>query len=130
MRAQWAEQMPADPGDLLPWLVALPMDRLCELLALCAALTVDVIAGDAKPRVGDALAAAAGLDMADWWEPTADNFLSRAPKAQALEAVAESVSERAAAALAPLKKDRLVAEAAALIAGRRWLPAILRTRPA
>ena len=65
--------------------------------------------------------------MADWWEPTADNYLRQVPKSLALEAVSEAVSTEAAAALANQKKDELVAQAEAQLAGKRWLPGVLRS---
>lgn len=73
------------------------------------------------------MAAAVSLDIADWWEPTADNYLRQVPKSPALDAVREAVSAEAAAALAKQKKDELVARAEAQLAGRRWLPGVLRS---
>jgi ParB family chromosome partitioning protein len=65
--------------------------------------------------------------MSQWWEPTAESYLHQVPKALILEAVRESHSEEAAAPLEKLKKDELVARAEALLAGRGWLPAVLRS---
>jgi ParB family transcriptional regulator, chromosome partitioning protein len=66
--------------------------------------------------------------MANWWEPTAVNYLRQVPKALILDAVGEAVSAEAAAPLAKLKKDELVAAAEALMAGKGWLPTVLRPR--
>jgi len=128
LKAAWLEQMPRSPEALLPWLIALPQPRLCELLSLCSALTINAVSGDGRQNQSDALASAADLDMADWWEPTIGNFLGRVPKAQTLAAVQECVSPQAAETLAPLKKGDLVIQAETLIAGRRWLPALLRRK--
>lgn len=127
MREQWGERIPGEPDQLLPWLIALPIGELCDLLALCAALTVNAVKSSLAPHPADALAAAVGLNMSQWWEPTAESYLHQVPKALILEAVRESHSEEAAAPLEKLKKDELVARAEALLAGRGWLPAVLRS---
>jgi hypothetical protein len=58
--------------------------------------------------------------------------LSLGPKSLAVEAVSEAVSAEAASPLAKQKKDELVAQAEAQLAGKRWLPgraAMTRTGP-
>jgi ParB family chromosome partitioning protein len=60
----------------------------------------------------------------------ASNYLASVSKAQALDAVTEAVSKQAAAPLAKLQKGELVAQAQALMAGRRWLPSLLRATAA
>lgn len=122
----WGDRIPGDPSRLLAWLIALPTSELCDLLALCTALTVNTVMARQGQHDGDQLAAAVGLDMADWWEPSGMNYLRHVPKSQVLEAVTQAVSAEAAAALAKLKKDELVVQAETLIAGRRWLPQVLR----
>jgi ParB family chromosome partitioning protein len=42
------------------------------------------------------LAVALALDMAQWWQPTAQSYLGRVSKKRILEAVAEGVSPEAA----------------------------------
>ena len=127
LRDAWGERIPGDPAKLLAWLVALPASELCDLLALCAALTVNAVASAPGAHPANELAAAVSLDMADWWEPTAANYLHQVSKAAIIDTVNEAVSAEAAALLGKLKKDELVAQAEALIAGKRWLPGMLRT---
>ena len=64
--------------------------------------------------------------MAEWWQPTKDSYLGRVSKALILDAVTEAVSKQAAENIAALKKDELVEKAEELLAGKGWLPAILR----
>jgi hypothetical protein len=52
--------------------------------------------------------------------------LSLVPKSLAVEAVSEAVSAEAASLLAKQKKEELVAQAEAHLAGKRWLPGVLR----
>lgn len=56
-----------------------------------------------------------------------DGYLSRVTKARMLEAVREGVSAAAAERIARLKKPAMAEEAERLLAGSRWLPAVLRT---
>jgi ParB family chromosome partitioning protein len=124
----WRERLPGDADRLLPWLIGQPLDTLLELLALCSALSVSAMSGREADTTGDALAAAVGLDMADWWTPTAGSYLAQVPKARIVEAVTEAVSVEKAAPLAKLKKGEAVAAAEALLQGTRWLPSPLRAR--
>jgi ParB family chromosome partitioning protein len=82
---------------------------------------------EAPQPIADAITAAVGLDMADWWEPTA-SYLDTVPKAKILRAVQEAVSLTAAASLQGLKKDALIAQAQWQLEGKRWLPSVLRAR--
>jgi ParB family transcriptional regulator, chromosome partitioning protein len=120
--AAWAERLPEEPDALWDWLIALDPVTLNELIAYCAAATV-------KPEGGahvDRLAAAAGLDLAQWWTPTAKGYFSRVSKAQIAEAVTEGVTVQAAENIASLKKAEMAERAEALLAGTGWLPALLR----
>ena len=74
----------------------------------------------------EAEAVAVGLDMTQWWQPTAESYLRQVPKAMILEAVREAVTPEAAENLAKLKKDALAAEAEQRLTGTGWLPAMLR----
>lgn len=128
----WAAKLPLNPGELFGWLLAQDGQTVGELLAFCAALSVDAVQAKNDranaPRLCHAadVASALGLDMRDWWSPTSGSYLGRVPKTLVLEAVAEGVSAQAAENLAGLKKDPLVDAAARKLAGRGWLPALFR----
>lgn len=124
-RNTWAARLPADQGQWLAWLIERTAPELIELLALCGALTVNALPGMSSSASANAIAAAAGLDMADWWEPTAQGYLQHVPKAQIIQALKEAGAELAAD-VDGLKKDALVTTAAARLAGTRWLPEPLR----
>ena len=109
---------------------------ILDLLVFCAAKGIDAVRGKADHPSGsrlihaDAVAEAMELDMAEWWSPTKARYLARVPKALVLEAVREGVSAQAAENLAGLKRDRLVEAAEQKLAGKGWLPPLLRsTRP-
>ncbi len=122
--------LPQDPDVLLAWLLDQPQTDVLSLVAFCVAVTVDGVQSDEGPSPADGLARAAGLDMHEWWTPTADNYLGSIPKARILEVVREAVSAEAAAALAKLKRAPLAKAAEERLAGTGWLPPVLRTATA
>ena len=107
-------------------MIGQPLDTRLELLALCSALSVSALSGREADTTGDALAAAVGLDMADWWEPTADTYLGLVPKAKMAEAVAQACGSEAGAEVAGLKKAEAITASQTSLQGKRWLPAPLR----
>jgi ParB family chromosome partitioning protein len=66
------------------------------------------------------------LDMADWWDATAENFFGSVSKAKLVEAVREVKGDSTAAALDGMKKAGAVTAAVAALEGTRWLPTLLR----
>lgn len=126
LRVQLLAGLPKADGALLAHLIALPQQDLLQLLALCSAASISAVATAEGPRAADAVAEAAGLDMADWWSATAGSYLNFVPKTLAIAAVTEACGKKAAAPLASMKKADLAASAEQLLAGTRWLPKILR----
>src|SRR3990167_1516272 len=118
----WHTRLPEDQGEWLWWLIGLPQGELIDLLALCGALTVNALPGAGAAGSANAIAAALGLDMADWWEPTAEGYLNHVPKAQIVAALKEAGPELAGGDVEAMKKDALVSAAASRLAGTRWLP--------
>ena len=128
-RLAWNERLPANGAEWFGWLVALPQAELLDLLALCSASTLSALPNSGVASDANALAKAVGLDMADWWEPTALGFLNHVSKAQIADALKEAGSELAADEFGALKKDALVVKAVSQLAGKRWLPLALRRPP-
>lgn len=124
----WRERIPGDADKLLAWLIGQDDGTLMELLALGAGLTLNAVTPAAQSHPADALAAAVGLDMADWWTATGTSYLAQVPKARIADALTEAVSTEAGASLAKLKKGEAVTKAEGLLEGTRWLPAPLRIR--
>jgi ParB family chromosome partitioning protein len=125
----WRARLPDDQGEWLGWLIGLPQAELIELLALCGALTVNALPGAGAAGSANAIASALGLDMADWWEPTAQAYLNHVPKAQIIAALKEAGPQLAGGGVEAMKKDALVSAAASRLAGTRWLPEPLRRSP-
>ncbi|ARS49419.1 ParB/RepB/Spo0J family partition protein [Pseudomonas aeruginosa] len=121
------EALPQDSAELFAVLLAKPQDELVRLLAVCVASTVDVVTPRAtQHQPGAELAQAVGLDMAAWWQPTADGYFQHVPKAAILEAVGEFAPSHATR-LAKLKKADIASEAERLADGTGWMPAIFKT---
>ena len=129
----WASRLPREPAEVWGAVLALDGGGLLDLIAHCAALSVNALHNPLDPRVGawahaETLAQAVGLDMTSYWTVTADTYLSRVTKARIGEAVTEAVSADAAARLADHKKPEMAEAAETLLAGTGWLPSLLRTR--
>lgn len=118
--------LPAEADELLPWLLDQPEAVLTQLLTLCAALSLNVINGNGKPGSTAPLAAALGLKMTDWWSPTIASYLGSVSKAQIGQALQEAGMPEEAADVMKLKKVEAAAKAEELLAGKGWLPAVLR----
>jgi ParB family chromosome partitioning protein len=123
----WADQLDDNPNNLLEQLVAMPQEQLVELLAICCAQTIDAVFGhDRGSSEAHALARVIGLDMHEWWTPTAESYFNHISKASILEAVGQFAPDTVAK-LSSLKKGELAAEAEKLAAGTGWLPPVMLT---
>jgi ParB family chromosome partitioning protein len=127
----WLRQMPNDAEALWDWLRAQDTATRLDLLAYCTGCSVNAVKRHERTdsdrlEHADRLALALGLDMTQWWQPTAESYLRHVPKARILEAVKEGVTPEAAENVANLKKDALAAEAEKRLAGTGWLPEVLR----
>lgn len=120
------EALPEDSAELLAVLLAKSQDELVRLLAVCVAVTVDVVTPRATShKPGAELAQAVGLDMAAWWKPTADGYFRHVPKGAILEAV-EQYAPAHVTRLAKLKKGDIASEAERLADGTGWTPAVFK----
>lgn len=128
-REAWIERLPQDRSAWFAWFLELPQAELLDLLAVCAASTVNALPSTGTAFEANALAVAVGLDMADWWTPTAEGFLSHISKAQIVQALKEAAPGLTADGVEGMKKDALVNTASARLVGKRWLPTPLRRPP-
>ena len=99
-------------------------EELLSLLALCVGLTVSAIAQREDEAPAALLAQAVGLDMHDWWTPTAAGYFDHVSKAKALEVV-QVFAPGEVQRLAKLKKAQIASEAERLAVGSGWLPHML-----
>jgi ParB family transcriptional regulator, chromosome partitioning protein len=67
--------------------------------------------------------------MTAYWQPTASSYFARVSKERIVQAVREAVSEQAAGNIARMKKQAMAEAAEAALAGKGWLPALLRQSP-
>lgn len=128
----WGDHLPGDSDALFDRLQAMEVNGLLELLARSVARAYSVQVPDPVRSHGRGfdpargIEAALGIDMADWWSPTPENFLNHVSKAKMIEAVTEACGAEAARPIDAMKKADAVAAAAALLEGKRWLPSTLR----
>lgn len=124
-------RLPKEAADLWSFVQGLAATDLLDLLAHCASLTVNAVRApfDRKPGAwahADRLAEAVGLDMSGYWTATVASYLGRVTKARIGEAVREAVSGAAVERIGGFKKPDMASEAEALLAGKGWLPSLLR----
>jgi ParB family transcriptional regulator, chromosome partitioning protein len=130
--SHWSSQIPGDDVALWPWCLSQERDVLLKLLAYCAGRTVNAV--QAKQDSPDcrrlthanALGSALGLDMRDWFTPTADNFFSRVSRTEILSAISEAKGAPAKRSWDKLRKSELATLAEREIAGTGWLPQPLK----
>lgn len=127
---QLAERLPQESAALFTWCLEQEQSTLLELLAFCAACTVDAVTakqGSESRRMAhaDALASALNLDMAQWFTPTAENYFSRVGREQIVSALCEAKGAPRKRSWDKLKKTELAALAEREIAGTSWLPKLL-----
>jgi ParB family chromosome partitioning protein len=130
--ARWVELL-VQPDNVWPWLQKQTIEVKLDLLAYLTATTVNVVVlsrqdvGNARHMHGNAMAQASGLNMGQWWRPTATGYFNRVRKDQIEAAVAEQLGKQAANNLPSTGKQAMAAKAELLLATTGWLPTPLRT---
>jgi len=134
-RDRWQDRLPGERADLWDWCLEQKQDTLLDLMAICAACTVNAVqtkngGQDANTlRHADDLAEALKLDMGQWFTPTASNFFAKISKQAMLDSIAEAKGTPCAPAWEKLKKPELAVLAERQTAGTGWLPKPVRLRP-
>ncbi len=130
LRQVAGEALPQDSAELFAALLVMEQGKLVKVLAVCVASTVDVVTPRAtEQQPGEELAKAVGLNMAAWWQPTAEGYFKHVSKTVVLQAVGEFAPE-SVNRLAKLKKADIASEAERLVNGKGWIPAIFKTADA
>jgi ParB family transcriptional regulator, chromosome partitioning protein len=129
--AAWGKRLPQEPEALWTFIHELADAARLELLAHCVSLTVNAVHAPYQcPEESEAhaavLAREVGLDMVAYWQPTAASYFGRVSKERIVEAVREGASDRAAENIARMKKQAMAEAAEAALAGKGWLPALLK----
>jgi ParB family chromosome partitioning protein len=130
-REKWSRMLPEE-GALWAWCLEQKEGVLLDLLAFCAATTINAVRlksdrpdAERLQHAGE-LAAALKLDMKAWFTPDAANYFSRVSKPQILDAIREVKQQPPAPAWEKLKKVELAQEAERQLAGSGWMPELLR----
>jgi len=127
----WNETLPGESRRLWEWCLSASTERLLELLAVCAACTVNAVQAkherpdSSRLAQADALASALNLNMAQWFTPTAENYFCRVGRAQILSDLAGATGAPAKRSWTKMTKSALAALAEREV-GAGWLPQPLR----
>jgi len=129
---QWSDRLPAGSDALWQWCLSQDQSTLLDLLAYCAARSVNAVQakhdrpGCKRFAHANRLASALRFDMAQWFTPTAENYFSRVRRASIVAAIAEATAKPARRSWDKLKKPVLAVQAEREVAGTGWLPQPLR----
>ena len=127
IKAHWDERLPKESSELFDWFMQEPVETSLEIISFCAATTVNALQGKNSPQVpAKELADAVSLDMKQWWEPSADNYLTLVTKSKMIEAVIDAKGGKAAYGMDKMKKAEVIAHAEIALKGSGWLPIPLR----
>lgn len=131
MKEAWGDTLPGQPADLWAWLLEQPTDKLLELLAFVTAANLNGVKAkhdQSRSRLANVeqVATAIGLDMGAYWTPDAA-FLNRLSKAGMAEVLVEAGCAPQTRSIEKATKAEAVAILEKQLAGRGWLPAVLRT---
>jgi ParB family chromosome partitioning protein len=132
--AAWGKRLPRKLEALWAFIQGLSDAERLDLLAHCVSLTANAIRaprqcnGESEAHAA-ILAREVGLDMAAYWQPTAGSYFGKVSKERIVQAVCEAVSEQAAQNIASMKKQAMAEAAEEALAGKGWLPALLRQAP-
>lgn len=135
LRSELQSALPAEADDVWTWMTAQDQATQLRYLAYCIVPALNVMQDratsqhttSARPvEAAWPLAMLLGLDMADWWQATAESFFAGVSKAKLLEAVNEGKGNEAVCRIEKMKKADAVIAAAAALDGTRWLPSLLR----
>jgi ParB family chromosome partitioning protein len=123
--------LPEDDSALWDWCLTAERETLLDVLAVAVASGIDAVESRNDPNrggvePGKALASALGLDMADWYRPTAAGYFGRIGKATIIADLESMRQAPAAPAWLKLKKPELAALAEREAAQTRWLPVPLQ----
>jgi ParB family transcriptional regulator, chromosome partitioning protein len=124
--AGWMRRLPTAEDDLFQWCLDQDQATLLQLLAYCAARSLNAVKSKAdgdpdRLQHSNALAEALRLDMTSWFTPTAENFFGRTSKSQIAECLKEAGKPLSTESMS-LKKADLAALAEREIKGTGWLP--------
>ena len=132
IKLAWEDLLPTNINDVFDWLMKQEQSVLLDLLAFCTACSLntvesrEVVSNLSRSRTITNYAKAVKLDMADWWEPTRETYFAQVSKQHIIDVVSKNVSPEAALPMAELKKVPLCETAEQHMAGKRWLPDVLK----
>jgi ParB family transcriptional regulator, chromosome partitioning protein len=114
-------------SDKLAFFLAQDVSVSLEAIAYCTARSFSMMnSRDGSPYGVAELHKALGLNLADYFKPTAETYLSQVPKAKLMAAVTEAGDSQTAAALEKMKKGEAVQAAQAHLEGKGWVPEAIR----
>ncbi|TCQ74746.1 ParB family chromosome partitioning protein [Ochrobactrum sp. BH3] len=131
LKETYGDTLPGTSSDLWDWCLNRNQSELLNLLVFAAAQSINAVEFPHYERRkqrnhADKLAQALGMDMKEWFTPTAANYFSRISKTGIEQALTESKGADFAEGVSSMKKADAAAYAERQIAGTSWLPEQMR----
>lgn len=126
------KNVPEDESAVLPWLLTRSQSDVIEMLAVLVSVTIYRRRSNAhgsETKHLDRLSGIVDLDMSKWWQPTAQSYLAHVSKDRIAAVVAQEVGNEQAQSLLAMKKAQAAATAEELLAGKGWVPEMMRKQP-
>lgn len=125
----WRERLPAGVDALWAFICEAEQQTLLELLAVLIAPATELQRGRAESVV-DAICAAAGLDMRNYWSATPESYFEHVRKDVIVDAIKELNPALDRTKLDKASKKEVLDRAKRLFKGSSWLPEALRVSAA
>lgn len=125
MAASWRERLPTGADALWAFIAEAETETLLELLAALVAPAVELVPGRAEAVV-DAICAAAGLDMNQYWRATPESYFEHVRKDVIVDAIKEVNPALDRTKLDKAPRKEVLGRAKRLFKGSTWLPEPLR----
>lgn len=116
-----------EKDTLFSWMLEQEQKTILDLMAFCTATAINAIQPDdsASGEFGQ-LGKAVDLNMSNWWTPTQDTYFKHVSKQRIVDVVTEAVSSNDAIPLGGMKKTVAAEAAERAVAGRNWLPELMK----
>ena len=129
---RFGDHVPSNPADIFEWCLERDQHELIELLAFAASHAIDAVKDKYDYRKtqrahAEVLAQALNLDMANYFEATAESYFNHLTRDGIEAALTEIKGPDFASGIGRMKKAEAAAYAEAQTKGSAWLPSPIRS---
>ena len=123
--ASWRDRLPTGADALWAFVSEIEIEALLELLAVLVAPALELAPGRDE-GIADAICAAAGLDMSQYWRATPESYFEHVRKDAIIDAIKEVTPALDRTKLDKASKKEVLTRAKTVFKTSIWLPEPLR----